>query len=91
MKKAPFPIFLFLLLLPLAAEARTNFVILLVDDAGLMDIGGYGGEARTPNIDQLADRGVRFGNYHTSPLCSTSRAMLLTGMDNHRAGVGTIP
>lgn len=71
--------------------AQPNFVVLLVDDAGLMDFGGYGGEARTPNINRLADEGIRFSNYHTSPLCSPSRAMLLTGMDNHRVGVGTIP
>lgn len=80
-----------LTLSPAKASGQTNFVVLLVDDAGLMDFGGYGGEARTPNINQLADQGMRFGNYHTSPLCSTSRAMLLTGLDNHRTGVGTIP
>ena len=70
---------------------RPNFVILLVDDAGLMDFGGYGGEARTPNINRLADEGVRFSNYHTSPLCAPSRAMLLTGKHNHRTGIGSIP
>jgi arylsulfatase/uncharacterized sulfatase len=68
-----------------------NIVVALVDDAGFMDFGGYGGEARTPTIDRLADRGVRFSNYHTSPLCSPSRAMLLTGLDNHLTGVATIP
>ncbi len=78
-------------LAPAGSSAQSNFVVLLVDDAGLMDFGGYGGEARTPNINRLADKGVRFGNYHTSPLCSPSRAMLLTGLDNHRTGVGTIP
>ena len=78
-------------LAPLHSAAETNFVILLVDDAGLMDFGGYGGEAHTPNINQLADEGVRFSNYHTSPLCAPSRAMLLTGMHNHRAGIGSIP
>ena len=74
----------------LAAIHPPNVVVLLVDDAGLMDFGGFGGEAATPSIDALADRGVRFSNYHTSPLCSPSRAMLLTGLDNHRAGVATI-
>lgn len=77
--------------LPLAAaDARPNVVVILVDDAGFMDFGGYGGEAKTPAIDALAERGVRFSNYHTSPLCATSRAMLLTGLSNHGAGVGTI-
>lgn len=73
------------------ALAGPNIVVVLVDDAGFMDFGGYGGEASTPAIDALGDEGVRFSNYHTSPLCSPSRAMLLTGLDNHRAGVATIP
>lgn len=82
-----------LLALPQAASAgeRPNFVVLLIDDAGMTDLGAFGGEARTPNIDALASGGARFTGYHTSPLCSPSRAMLLTGVDNHRAGVGTIP
>ena len=69
---------------------RPNFVILLIDDAAFMDLGFYGGEARTPNIDALAARGMMFTRYYTSPLCAPSRAMLLTGIDNHQAGVGTI-
>lgn len=72
-------------------SAPPNVVIVLVDDAGFMDFGAYGGEARTPNIDALAARGVMFTRYRTSPLCSPSRAMLLTGVDNHRTGVATIP
>lgn len=74
-----------------AAYAKPNIVVLLVDDAGFMDFGGYGGEAKTPNIDALANSGIRFSNYHTSPLCATSRAMLLTGLDSHRTGVGSLP
>lgn len=74
-----------------AADTRPNFVILLIDDAALMDLGTYGGEARTPNIDALAARGVQFTHYRTSPLCAPSRAMLLTGIDNHKTGVATIP
>ena len=78
-------------ILPVVVMAQPNVVVLLVDDGGFMDFGGFGGEAKTPNIDQLADQGVRFSNYHTSPLCAPSRAMLLTGLDNHNTGVGTIP
>jgi arylsulfatase/uncharacterized sulfatase len=74
-----------------AGTARPNIVVLLVDDAALMDFGAYGGEAHTPNIDALAARGAFFTQYRSSPLCAPSRAMLLTGMDNHRAGVATIP
>lgn len=71
--------------------APPNFVVLLIDDAAFMDLGIYGGEARTPNIDALAAQGSLFTRYYTSPLCSPSRAMLLTGMDNHLTGVSTIP
>ncbi len=74
-----------------ASSSRPNIVVLLVDDAALMDFGAYGGEAHTPNIDALAARGAFFTQYRSSPLCAPSRAMLLTGMDNHRAGVATIP
>lgn len=77
---------------PVAAEpAKPNFVVVLIDDAAFMDLGAYGGEARTPNIDALAASGSLFTRYYTSPLCSPSRAMLLTGMDNHLTGVSTIP
>jgi arylsulfatase A-like enzyme len=74
----------------LAAKAAPNFVVLLADDLALMDLGIYGGEANTPHIDALAQRGRMFTRYYTSPLCSPSRAMLLTGLDNHRTGVSTI-
>ncbi|MBI3438199.1 MAG: arylsulfatase [Proteobacteria bacterium] len=70
---------------------RPNIVVVVVDDAGFMDFGAYGGEAHTPNIDALARRGAQFTHYYTSPLCAPSRAMLLTGVDNHRTGVATIP
>lgn len=74
-----------------AGPARPNFVVIVVDDAGLTDLGAYGGEASTPNIDRLAARGAMFSRYYSSPLCAPSRAMLLTGMDAHRTGVATIP
>ena len=70
---------------------RPNIVVILADDAGLMDFGAYGGEAHTPNIDALAARGAMFTQFRASPLCSPSRAMLLTGMDNHLTGFATIP
>ena len=72
------------------AARRPNIIAILVDDAAFMDFGAYGGEARTPNIDRLAASGAMMTNYHTSPLCSPSRAMLLTGMDSHRTGLSTI-
>ncbi len=70
---------------------RPNVVIILADDAGLMDFGAFGGEAYTPHIDALAARGAMFTQFRASPLCSPSRAMLLTGMDNHLTGFATIP
>lgn len=63
-----------------------NVVVVLLDDLGFSDIGPYGSEIPTPNLDRLAARGVSFSNYHTSPLCSPSRAALLTGRNPHRAG-----
>lgn len=72
------------------APRKPNIIVILVDDAAFMDFGAFGGEARTPNIDRLAAAGAKMTNYHTSPLCSPSRAMLLTGMDSHRTGVSTI-
>ncbi|MEL6254892.1 MAG: arylsulfatase [Bacteroidota bacterium] len=68
-----------------------NIVMILIDDAGLMDLGVYGGEASTPNIDTLARKGMMFTNYHSSPVCAPSRAMLLTGTDSHWTGVPNIP
>jgi arylsulfatase len=73
------------------SNTKPNIVIILVDDAALMDFGVYGGEASTPSIDALARRGAMFTQYRSSPLCSPSRAMLLTGIDNHRTGIATIP
>lgn len=73
-----------------AQNARPNIVLILADDVGYTDLGAYGGEARTPNIDALAARGAQFSRYYSSPLCSPSRAMLLTGLDNHRTGHATI-
>ena len=73
-----------------ATPPRPNFVLIVVDDAGFSDLGAYGGEARTPHIDGLARRGAQFSRYYSSPLCSPSRAMLLTGLDNHRTGHATI-
>lgn len=75
---------------PAAPARRPNIILILVDDAAFMDFGAYGGEAKTPTIDRLAASGAMLTNYHTSPLCSPSRAMLLTGMDSHQTGVSTI-
>lgn len=78
---------------PASAQDRAsnpNILVIVVDDAGFMDFGAYGGDARTPNIDALAARGTSLTRYYTSPQCGPSRAMLLTGMDNHQVGIGSI-
>ncbi|WP_033923178.1 sulfatase-like hydrolase/transferase [Sphingomonas sp. 37zxx] len=74
-----------------AAPRRPNIVILLADDWGFTDVGSFGSEIRTPNIDALAARGVRFSNFHVAGSCSPTRAMLQTGVRNHRAGLGNMP
>ena len=73
------------------ASISPNIVLILVDDAALMDFGCYGGEAATPNIDRLAKRGTMFTHYRTSPMCAPSRAMLLTGYDSHLTGIPNLP
>ena len=73
------------------APGRPNIVVLVADDWGYSDVGAYGSEIATPNIDALARRGVRFSNFHVAASCSPTRAMLLTGVDNHRNGVGNMP
>ncbi|MDB4030464.1 arylsulfatase [Planktomarina temperata] len=70
--------------------APPNVLLVLLDDAGFMDFGAYGGDAATPNIDALADRGAMFSRYYTSPQCGPSRAMLMTGRDNHEVALGSI-
>jgi arylsulfatase A-like enzyme len=71
--------------------ARPNIVLIVADDVGFTDFGAYGSEIATPSIDALAARGVVFSNFHASPMCAPSRAMLMTGADSHEAGVGNLP
>jgi arylsulfatase len=67
---------------------QPNILLLVADDLGYADLGCYGGDIETPNIDKLAQNGIRFSRFHTSPLCAPTRAMLLSGNDNHIAGMG---
>ena len=69
-------------------DSRPNILLIVADDLGYSDLGCFGGEIETPNIDALAERGIRFSRFHTAPMCAPTRAMLLTGNDNHIAGVG---
>jgi arylsulfatase A-like enzyme len=67
-----------------------NLLLVVADDLGFSDLGIYGGEIDTPNLDALARGGVRFTQFYASPMCSPTRAMLLTGVDSHRAGLGNL-
>ena len=69
-------------------DARPNIIVILVDDMGWSDIGSYGGEIPTPNLDALAARGVRFTQFYSTPRCSPTRASLMTGLYSHQAGMG---
>ena len=89
----------FLLCVPVAAGGAPkapkapkapNIVLLVGDDWGFSDVGAFGSEIRTPNIDALARSGMKFSNFHVAATCSPTRAMLLTGVDNHRNGLGAM-
>ncbi len=68
-----------------------NVVVVVLDDVGFAQLGCYGSDIATPAIDALADRGVRLTNFHTTAVCSPTRACLLTGRNHHRVGVGMLP
>jgi len=69
---------------------RPNFLLIVADDLGYSDLGSYGGEISTPILDNLAKKGVGYTNFYVSPTCSVTRSMLLTGTDNHIAGLGNM-
>ena len=71
-------------------EPRPNVLIVMADDLGFSDLGCYGSEISTPVLDSLASSGFVFSNFHAAPTCSPTRAMLLTGVDHHRAGMGNM-
>jgi arylsulfatase len=71
-------------------ETKPNILLIVVDDMGFSDIGPFGGEIRTPHLDSLAKSGMIFTDFHTAPTCSPTRSMLLSGTDNHLAGLGSM-
>jgi arylsulfatase A-like enzyme len=73
-----------------AAPRRPNIVIILGDDLGFADMGSFGSEIRTPNLDALAHSGVRFTNFYTHATCSPTRSLLLSGVDSHLNGLGNM-
>ncbi|SEB00561.1 arylsulfatase/uncharacterized sulfatase [Rubrimonas cliftonensis] len=73
-----------------SAERRPNILLVVLDDAGFMDFGAYGSDTRTPTIDALNLTGAQFARYYSTPLCGPSRAALMTGLDPHLVGAGTL-
>ncbi|HEY4937181.1 MAG TPA: arylsulfatase [Puia sp.] len=71
-------------------DSRPNILLIVTDDLGYTDLGCYGGNIKTPNIDLLAKQGILFTHFHTSPLCAPTRSMILSGNDNHVAGMGSM-
>ncbi len=69
---------------------KPNFLLVVADDLGWTDVGSFGSEIKTPAIDSLADEGVKFTDFYVSVSCSPTRSMLMTGTDNHIAGLGTM-
>ena len=96
MKTLRFALTLFALVLaPLAAlhaagapTAKPNIIVILVDDMGVADLGCYGSEIPTPNLDRLAAGGLRFTQFYNTGRCCPTRASLLTGLYSHQAGIG---
>ena len=76
--------------LPDGQSRPPNMLIIIADDLGYADISSGGGEIPTPNIDSIGSRGLKLTRFYTSIVCSPTRAMLLSGVDNHRSGLGSI-
>jgi arylsulfatase A-like enzyme len=75
---------------PTPSVERPNILLIVADDMGYTDIGAFGSEIRTPNLDELAFDGVRLTNFHAAAQCAPTRSMLLSGSDNHKAGMGSM-
>ena len=76
---------------PVPGGRRTNVVVIILDDVGFGQIGCYGSSIGTPHMDALAAGGIRYSCFHTTALCSPTRAALLTGRNHHSNGMGSIP
>lgn len=73
-----------------AEKKQPNVLFIMADDLGYSDIGAFGGEIHTPNLDALANEGRLLSDYHTAPTCSPTRSELLSGTDHHLAGIGAM-
>ena len=75
---------------PTAPTGAPNVLVMLVDDLGFSDLGCFGSEIETPALDSLAHDGIQYTNFHVNPMCSPTRASLLTGLNSHLAGMGHV-
>src|SRR6185312_13280308 len=75
---------------PVRPTGAPNILVVLFDDVGFSDFGCYGSPISTPTIDAIAGRGLRYTGFHTTAMCSTTRAALLTGRSRHSDGVGCL-
>ena len=73
-----------------SSQERPNILLVMADDIGWTDLGSFGSEIDTPNLDALAEQGVKFTGFYASVSCSPTRSMLLSGTDNHIAGLGNM-
>jgi len=73
-----------------AQDGKPNILLIIGDDMGFSDVGAFGSEVATPTLDALAREGLRFLNFHVGATCSPTRSLLLTGVDNHRSGLGNM-
>src|SRR5882672_5700499 len=73
-----------------APVGSPNVLLVVLDDVGFAQLGCFGSDLETPAFDDLAANGVRFTSFHTTSLCSPTRACLLTGRNHHRVGVGRV-
>ncbi|MFO1447806.1 MAG: arylsulfatase [Opitutaceae bacterium] len=73
-----------------ATTKAPNVVVILIDDSGFSDASAFGGTVQTPAFDRLAAQGLRYNNFHTVGICTATRASLLSGLNHHRAGFGTL-
>jgi arylsulfatase len=71
----------------IADDSRPNILLIVADDLGYADLGSFGSDIQTPSLDALAETGIRFTHFHTAPYCAPTRAMLLSGNNNHVAGM----
>ena len=71
-----------------AQSKKPNIILIVVDDMGYSDLGSYGSEIHTPNLDRLAAQGLRLKEFYNNAICAPTRSSILTGQDQHKAGIG---